>query len=288
MCRFCLYLGDVIEIADITTRPENSIIHQSYDAKYAQLGTHLNADGFGIGWFGKKKEPGRFRAISPAWNNPNLRNLSEHISSGCILAHVRLAPPGSSVIFVNNHPFMIDNILMMHNGGVGGFQVLKKKFIALLDESIYQQVEGTTDTEHLFALIMTYFNRSESSHWSWCERMEQAVKQAFSDVRDLMMQERIEKSCLLNIAISNGEHAVVTRFAINDPAPELSLYYRKCKRISLDKDQLTFLGHDPKDNNLFICSEPLDKNDKHWFEVKPNYILLSDKSKTLDIHPLVI
>ncbi len=287
MCRFCLYLGDVIEIADITTRPENAIIHQSYDAQDAQLGLHLNGDGFGIGWFGKEKKPGRFRAISPAWNNPNLCNLSEHISSGCILAHVRLATEGSPVIYVDNHPFMINNILMMHNGAVGGFSKMKRELISLLDESVYQQVEGTVDSEHLFALIMTHFNRCESRKSSWCERMEQAVKQAFSDLRDLMTQERIEEPCLLNIAISDGEHAVVTRFTI-DSVKKPSLYYRQCKGIKLVGKQLTFLDCGSKDDSLFICSEPLDKDDKHWIEVKANHILLKDKSKALDIHPLAI
>lgn len=33
MCRFTYYLGDEITVADLVTRPENSLIHQSTHAR---------------------------------------------------------------------------------------------------------------------------------------------------------------------------------------------------------------------------------------------------------------
>jgi len=281
MCRFCIYLGDEIEIADITTRHEDSIINQSFDAKH---GRSLNGDGFGIGWYGKKKNPGQFRSISPAWNNPNLRNLSEHIRSGCILVHVRAATPGLPVIFVNNHPFMMNNVMMVHNGSLGGFLRYKQDFIALLDKPFYQKVEGSTDSEHLFALIMTYFkNGGDDNSSSWCERMEKAIKMAFLDVKRLTNQ---DEACELNIAISNGEHAVATRFTINTDR-ELSLYYRQSNGIELADKKLIFKNQGSR-KSLFISSEPLDKDENLWTEVEDNSILLNDKTKDLIVHSLNI
>lgn len=63
----------------------------------------LNADGFGVGWY-HKRGGAIFRSVTAAWNNSNLRELSESIESRCIFAHVRAAS-GSVISEVNCHPF---------------------------------------------------------------------------------------------------------------------------------------------------------------------------------------
>lgn len=49
MCRFTYYLGDEITVADLVTRPENSLIHQSVHA--SERPEPLNGDGFGLVWY---------------------------------------------------------------------------------------------------------------------------------------------------------------------------------------------------------------------------------------------
>ena len=79
MCRFVGYIGSKILLADLITRPENSLIRQSYKAR--ERLEPLNGDGFGIGWYVPDItiEPGVFKSIAPAWSNRNLSNLAEHI-----------------------------------------------------------------------------------------------------------------------------------------------------------------------------------------------------------------
>jgi predicted glutamine amidotransferase len=65
MCRWLIYKGDRITLADVITRPKNSLIHQAFDAKHlpglenselycaaqsALRNSLINADGFGIAW----------------------------------------------------------------------------------------------------------------------------------------------------------------------------------------------------------------------------------------------
>lgn len=49
MCRFTFYLGEEIGVADLVTRPENSLIHQSTHAR--ERPEPLNGDGFGLVWY---------------------------------------------------------------------------------------------------------------------------------------------------------------------------------------------------------------------------------------------
>ncbi|MDT8450859.1 MAG: class II glutamine amidotransferase, partial [Wenzhouxiangellaceae bacterium] len=75
MCRFTFYMGDNIAVADLVTRPENSLIHQSAHAK--ERPEPLNGDGFGLAWYvPDDPKPARFRSLTPAWSNANLAELA--------------------------------------------------------------------------------------------------------------------------------------------------------------------------------------------------------------------
>ena len=97
MCRFALYTGPPITLDLLTTRPEYSIIHQSFKSR--MMKEPLNGDGFGLAWYVPEisPEPAQFRSIQPAWNNVNLLHLARVSRSPVILAHVRAATEGFGV-----------------------------------------------------------------------------------------------------------------------------------------------------------------------------------------------
>ena len=49
--------------------------------------------------------PGIFTSVTPAWNNRNLKCLSDKVESNLVFAHVRAASPSSITTSVNCHPF---------------------------------------------------------------------------------------------------------------------------------------------------------------------------------------
>jgi predicted glutamine amidotransferase len=64
-----------------------------------------NGDGFGLGWYGANGgPPGRYRSVTPAWSDANLRDLAAHVESPLFLAHIR-ATTGTPVQQSNCHPF---------------------------------------------------------------------------------------------------------------------------------------------------------------------------------------
>ncbi len=153
MCRWLAYSGDAVPMSRLVYETEHSLIDQSLSARSSVQTT--NGDGFGVGWYDHTDVPGLYRNLRPAWNDPNLRDLCEHIRSYMFLAHVRAAT-STSVQQANCHPFRYRNWLFVHNGLVREFAVLKRDIAMAIDPSLYGSVLGTTDSELMFYLALTF------------------------------------------------------------------------------------------------------------------------------------
>ncbi|MEQ8194928.1 MAG: class II glutamine amidotransferase, partial [Rhodospirillales bacterium] len=124
MCRWLAYSGSPIFLSSLILKPENSLINQSRFA--TESISTLNGDGFGIGWYDARPEPGQFRDIQPAWNDTNLHSVCEQIRSRLFFAHVR-ASTGTPTSRTNSHPFRHGHWLFMHNGKIGSFEKVRRQ-----------------------------------------------------------------------------------------------------------------------------------------------------------------
>ena len=149
MCRWLAYSGPPLRLKELLSEPENSLIRQSLAASRSVVPT--NGDGFGLGWYGTEDHPGIFRDTLPAWNDANLRSLSEQIRSRLFVAHVR-ASNGTATSRENCHPFRRGDLLFMHNGMIGGFPAIRREVEQLIPDDIYRDRAGTTDSEAFFLL----------------------------------------------------------------------------------------------------------------------------------------
>jgi predicted glutamine amidotransferase len=123
---------------------------------HARLGaTTTNGDGFGVGWYTDGEAPGLFRSVEPAWNDRNLRELAGHVRSPLFFAHIR-ASTGTAIQQPNCHPFRYGRWLWMHNGLVHDFARVKRDLVLAIDEGLYPSVEGSTDSEVLVHLALTF------------------------------------------------------------------------------------------------------------------------------------
>jgi predicted glutamine amidotransferase len=67
---------------------------------------------------------------------------------------LRAASPGMLVSEVNCHPFQYGKFLWMHNGWLAGFMKFKRQLRRSLSDDIYNLIQGTTDSEHAFAVFL--------------------------------------------------------------------------------------------------------------------------------------
>jgi predicted glutamine amidotransferase len=153
MCRWLAYTGSPVPLTRVLYTPAHSLIDQSLHSKFGAETT--NGDGFGIGWYDATPAPGIFRSIEPAWNDQNLRELAGHVSSHLFFAHIRAAI-GSAVQLTNCHPFRHGRWLWMHNGFISDFAAIKRDLVLAVDESLYPEIKGQTDSEVLFYLALTF------------------------------------------------------------------------------------------------------------------------------------
>src|SRR5918912_629059 len=154
MCRFLTYAGAPLLLADLLYRPVNSLIMQTHHAR--ERIEPFNGDGFGVGWYVPAIDPTPCvqRSVTPAWSNHNLQALAAKTRAESLFAHVRAASPGMAVTEANVHPFSYDRFMWMHNGAVASFRQIERRLRDGLKDEFYNMIEGTTDSEHAFALFL--------------------------------------------------------------------------------------------------------------------------------------
>ncbi|MCA0273704.1 MAG: class II glutamine amidotransferase [Proteobacteria bacterium] len=212
MCRWAAYIGDPIFLEDIISRPGHSLIHQSHGA--TQCKSAINADGFGLAWYGEREEPGLFRDILPAWSDPNLRSLTAQVRSRLFLAHVR-ASTGSATSRNNCHPFVVGRWSFMHNGQIGGYDAFRRDADMLIPDALYPQRKGATDSEALFLLALAEGLETNA---------KAALERATARLEALSRQKGTAPHFRMTAAFSDGQRLYAVRYATDDLAP--TLYHR--------------------------------------------------------------
>lgn len=278
MCRFAVYLGAEIRLSALLSDPANSLIHQSFHSR--ERVEPLNGDGFGVAWYTKDSDenPALFKSTTPAWNNQNLLEIARVTSTRCLLAHVRAATPGLPVHDLNCHPFTNGHLTFMHNGDVGGFQKLRRRLLAQLSDSAFDTIKGSTDSEHLFAILLDHFQNLDDSG-NPVERIAMALNATIRTVETLRRAISPDRPAQLNLVASDGKSAVVTRYASGDEPPN-SLYYSTGEMYICDNNLCHMKKSDRAPTAGIIASEPLDDDD-NWTRVEPGHMVLMSPDLTV-------
>jgi len=285
MCRWITLLAsEPYSLSDILLTSSNALVQLSKDASFhpgfTDMNNHvMNGDGFGVGWYhhnvvvdaesvsgspykntltnGNKEDKQHkptfaavFKDTQPAWNNINLREICIAVKSDCMMAHVRAASPGSGISQQNCHPFKAGRLLFCHNGRIDRFSVLRRRFLAEVSDEAFMGLRGTTDSECIFAIILTYLDQmKEPSEVSPIyqttpfghKRLVAVIKKVLRCIERVVEEANLPdytfSTC--NFSLTDGESVVVTRFcdrSSNVPPP--SLYFAFGKSQSL-YDELT-------------------------------------------------
>jgi predicted glutamine amidotransferase len=254
MCRWLAYSGSPILLEELLYKPEHSLIDQSL---HSRLGVETtNGDGFGVGWYGPDTEtPAVFHSIEPAWNDRNLREVAGHVQSPLFLAHIR-ASTGTAVQQTNCHPFRHGRWLWVHNGLVRDFHRVKRELALAVDESLYPQMEGSTDSEMLFYLALTFGLE---------ENPPAAVERMVGHVEEVGHRHGTEHPIQMTIGTTDGSS--VWGFRYSSEGKSRSLYYsadmRSVREMYPERPRL----QEASDETRIIVSEPIVDLPGAWNEV---------------------
>ncbi|WP_395700599.1 class II glutamine amidotransferase [Aquabacterium sp.] len=239
MCRLIAYLGEPIYLDQLVCAPRHSLLRQALKAEEAKAVT--NGDGFGIGWYGEREEPGIYREVMPAWSDENLLALCGTVQSRLFFAHVRAAT-GTSIARQNCHPFKHGRWMFMHNGQIGGYARVRRQLEARLPDALYAARKGATDSELLFLLALARIEAGETP--------DQAMPTVLEDTLALMRQAGCTEPLRFAAALTDGQEVHAFRFSSDGRPPTLYVSERAQGSV--------------------VASEPLDSQGDDWRSLPAN------------------
>jgi predicted glutamine amidotransferase len=258
MCRWLAYSGTAIRLEDLLIKRDRSLIDQSL---HSRLGaTTTNGDGFGVGWYDDQHLPRLYRSTHPAWNDRNLRELAAGVSSPLFFAHIRAAT-GTAVQETNTHPFRHGRWLWMHNGLIREFSRIRRELLLAVDESLFQSIEGTTDSEAMFYLALSF--GLEDDPVTAVARMVGLVEEAGS-------AHGVEHPLQMTIATTDGRSIWAFRYSSEGDSRSLFFSTRMdtLKVLYPDAVELASLS----DETRVVVSEPLGDLPGVWNEVPESHV----------------
>jgi glutamine amidotransferase len=290
MCRLVADLGEQVVLDEILFQPDSSIVEQ---AVHPQLLSAMNLAGFGVvAWDEQSPSadlPWTNRTPGLPFFDRNLRALSRKARATATMAHVRgvLLSDREVVNEQNVHPFQYEGIpiALAMNGDLDRFSEMRYELAGLVDPEIARKVEGTTDTEWLYALILSHLENPHAPAAD-AEELAGAVEKALRQVREVRERRGLVRQSAVNLVISDGRCLVATRFAFDygwyhegwtfaggeRRYDYTTLWYAVGSGYGRHGGEWN-VGPGNPSTSLIVASEPLTLDRSTWLEV-PEYCLM--------------
>lgn len=273
MCRWLAYSGNPVQLETILFRARHSLIDQSLHSTMGA--TTTNGDGFGVGWYQHPHDiPYRYRSVEPAWHDRNLRELARAITAPMFIAHVRAATH-TPVQQTNCHPFRHRRWIFAHNGMIEQFPLVRRDLLVAIDPGRFNALEGSTDSEAMFYLAMTFGLEHEPVR---------ALERMAGFVEATARRHGIANPLNMTVCASDGEQLVAVRYSSNAQSRSLfhSTSLRHLHELYPDDPRIAAVGEDA----YLVVSEPLVDLPEAWAEV-PEASAIVVRGARVDYAPFV-
>jgi glutamine amidotransferase len=217
------------------------------------LQRECHEDGWGVGYY-KENGAERVRSTRSAALDPFYRELAQSLRARTVVAHVRQASMGT-VAERNCHPFVHGRWIFAHNGTVVGFPSIREEVRASLPARLSQCIQGDTDSEHAFFLILARLEKdvgtleSPQPVQALCEAMASTIR---------WLEERSPRDgkepSRFNFLLTDGQRLVASRVGH-------SLFWRKAQK-------------NEGAGAVFIASEPTTAEE--WAEIPDRSLVWVD------------
>ena len=287
MCRALLYLGQPVLLDNLLYQPDSALIRQSTMPRMLHM---LNLAGFGMrAWDPASNDPERpyayYSQSLPVFDR-NLQNLAQKIRPSCLLAHVRGVAYSTRVeiSLQNVHPFRFAGVplVMAHNGDLADFARMKPLLLARIKPEFAAQVHGTTDSEWIYALLLSQMKEIKASYSE--AEIFSAISDTLGIIRDARDRLGIALSSSVNLFFANGTQLAALRYCFDfgcyrteDPTKVheanltfLSLWYTLGRDYSLHEGEWKMTGGAQNADSIIVASEPLTRDTSAWVEL-PEY-----------------
>jgi glutamine amidotransferase len=140
------------------SRDAGGVSHELFHGANAlRVQSKEHPDGWGLGWY-ESGAPRVVRSLTPAHGDADFEKLSQYVSAGTVIAHVRKASVGR-VAPENTHPFQRGPWLFAHNGTLPDWERTRGPLEELIHPSLRAELRGETDSERCFLLFLSRLRR---------------------------------------------------------------------------------------------------------------------------------
>jgi len=173
------------------------------------------------------------------------------------LAHIRAAT-GTAIQRTNCHPFRHNKWLFVHNGVIRDAGKLRRQLALELDQELFPEIGGTTDSELMFYLAL---------HFGMNDDVYGGVARMVGFVEKAGRQAAIEHPVQMTLGITDGERLYAIRYSSEHNSR--TLYHSKDVAAIRDivppnrREHMDRIGDDARS----IVSEPFSNLTEMWQEI---------------------
>ncbi|TFK47178.1 N-terminal nucleophile aminohydrolase [Heliocybe sulcata] len=250
--------------------------------------------------------PTIYKVLSQPTTDPIFTSLCANTATTTLFAHIRAASPGSPIHIYNAHPFTFGRYTFMHNGGVTGFEHIKREVLNEMSEDAVLSMHGSSDSEHVAALFFTYLaERRGPGVWEKSHPLSEvklALEKAVQKIIDIQKEVLPKKgqeygASSLNIAITDGEQLLTIRFRNSATEHPPSLYLSTTAGVTLNRK---YPGHPDKEvddaankksteehgDHVIVASEPTTYQKHQWELIGKNECIMVGKDMVVRKEPV--
>ena len=268
MCRLYGFRAtELTKIECTLVHAQNALIIQSDKDRSGT--SHLN--GWGMAIYRNQKLYIE-RQARAAIEDEGFRRAAARAYSDTVLAHVRRATVGR-VALENTHPFYHGPWAFVHNGTLPDFNDLRPKLLATMTPGHQAAIQGETDSEHIFHMILSLQEALPAQ--SLLETLRLSLGQIVAWCQEIDPAARIG----LNVLLTDGTRLVGSRWG-------RTLYY--VERSGVHDCEICGFPHIRHDSRhsyraVVIASEPISH--EPWREVPERSAFTVSPEMALQIEP---
>jgi predicted glutamine amidotransferase len=165
--------------------------------------------------------------------------------------------------------------MFMHNGMIGGFKEIRRSLLRKLNDTAYDAISGSTDSEHLFGLILNHIEHPHAK--ISCEELMLATEKGLHDLSEILVEANVKQHSYINVCLTNGNSLIAVRYTTNHSVQPASLYYMYGKEYHCRGEHCAMEPSNGKPSTIVVASEPFTSKRSEWMKVERNSILTVDE-----------
>jgi glutamine amidotransferase len=148
----------------------------------------------------------------------------------------------------------------MHNGLISEFHTVKRDLVLAIDPELYEEIEGSTDSEVFFYLALTLGLEDDPPS---------GVEQAVGLIEQIGRNHGVEHPIQMTVATTNGEKLWAFRYS-SEGASRTLFYSTRVDTLREQHPEVEIL-HKVSDESRLVVSEPLGDLEGAWNEVPESH-----------------